>query len=138
METEDHHVYMVLTKRSERMLKYLLLRYRHGLMAPSNIIVGVSVERQREANQRISDLMSAPVHVKYLTFFALLEPIDLNLIPGVEGGLLSTVRQIMVGGIPNDSSQQAKWYADIRTYFENLDVLVTDHILSEEVEQRGF
>jgi len=48
MERANHHVYQLLTKRPERMRRYMRARYRDGRV-PSQIWVGVTIESGRYA-----------------------------------------------------------------------------------------
>lgn len=77
MERCHRHAFQVLTKRAERMGTYLRARYA-GRTVPANVAYGVSVERQREAEERIPHLQNAPVAVRFLALYPLLGPIDLT------------------------------------------------------------
>lgn len=81
------HVFQILTKRPERMLEYMKTfghtawnRRRIGTEAypPRNVWLGVSVEDQRRANERIPLLMQTPAAVRFLSCEPLLGPINLG------------------------------------------------------------
>lgn len=137
MEANAQHVYTIVTKRSERMLSYLEKRYPRSL-TPLHIAIGVSAERQREANRRVADLLDAPVSFKWLTFFSLFEPIEVTAIPGATDSRMATIRQVMLGGSLDAPDANPGWYADIQRYFENLGILVTNHVLADEAAKRGW
>lgn len=70
----DWHTYMVLTKRpvpAARLIREL------GLELPPHIWIGVSVENQRWADERIPQLLDIPAQVRFLSCEPLLGPIDL-------------------------------------------------------------
>lgn len=93
------HTFQVLTKRADRMRAYLTgdrseLRaaitvnsLRLGLGDPRpvrlplpNVWLGVSVEDQQRANERIPDLLATPAAVRFLSCEPLLGPVDLTWI----------------------------------------------------------
>lgn len=137
MKRERGHFYAVLTKRGDRMLKYLRERYNELRQVPAHIAIGVSVERQLEANQRIPALVNAPAQSKYLTVFAPLGPIDFNAIPGVSKRNLRTIKQAMIGSgwltAPNPQVEE-----ECARALRALGIVVTVSSLSEDVARRGF
>ncbi len=81
-----HHTYLILTKRPERLLtlsESLLSRtFAMGGpldIYPKNIHVGVSVENQRTANERVPILGQVPAAVRFLSCEPLLGPLQLDL-----------------------------------------------------------
>lgn len=90
------HTFQVLTKRAERMWTYLgadqaarlrsiaiamhQIRELHPLLKwPfKNIWLGVSCERQQEADERIPHLLSTPAAIRFVSAEPLLAPIDLQ------------------------------------------------------------
>ncbi|WP_315804063.1 phage Gp37/Gp68 family protein [Bradyrhizobium sp. SZCCHNS3002] len=103
------HTFQVVTKRSERMRKYLTARNGMGNAAicraindlPANVgdrrgalemplpnvWLGVSVERQQEANARIPDLQKTPAAVRFVSAEPLLGPVELDdIVRAFEGG----------------------------------------------------
>lgn len=95
------HRFIVLTKRAKRMREYVVARpdsmevYRaamgthiltgmkgvfgeaHKFPLP-NLILGVSVENQRYADERIPELLETPAACRYLSVEPLLGPVDLD------------------------------------------------------------
>lgn len=114
MALAPHHRFQVLTKRSDRMLAYLTARWPHmgcdmnvsnriagvaseidialwnriGRILPGwplpNVWLGVSVEDQRAADERIPDLLATPAAIRWLSCEPLLGPVDLTNITGAE------------------------------------------------------
>jgi protein gp37 len=102
MAMSPHHTFQVLTKRSARMRSYLQQQTAPGrqwafvashgdspetraamgrLGAPlPNVWLGVSTERQKEANERIPDLLATPAAVRFISAEPLLGPLDLTKI----------------------------------------------------------
>lgn len=107
MALTPQHTYKILTKRSERMRSYFKdLRHRDGLCASMSIVwdvaqdiaiefgmldryqptvcvlpnvwLGVSVEDQRRADERIPDLLATPAAVRFISAEPLLGPINLR------------------------------------------------------------
>lgn len=73
------HTFQILTKRPEVMLafsKYMTERCRR--MDYPNIWLGVSVEDQARADERIPSLLSTPAAVRFLSCEPLLGPVDLS------------------------------------------------------------
>lgn len=113
MALSPQHTFQVLTKRSARMRDYLCemthgpasrmesflsrrlpddrmvfdaLVAAHGTLVEwplPNVWLGVSAERQQEADERIPDLLSTPAAVRFVSAEPLLGPIDLTTMPGV-------------------------------------------------------
>jgi len=72
------HTFQVLTKRAERMLRYSRDN-RHPESWPlSNVWLGISCERQQEAEERIPLLLQTPAAVRFISAEPLLGPIDLR------------------------------------------------------------
>lgn len=84
------HTYQVLTKRSDRIR---LFTY------PDNCWVGVSVEDQRRADERMPQLLNADVGTRFLSCEPLLGPLDL-------GRHLDGLHWVIVGG---ESGPKARW-----------------------------
>lgn len=112
MALSPQHTFQVLTKRSERMREYLPVFYgmegerapiidRHvaafryveracgrpisptgtGVPLP-NVWLGVSAERQKEADERVPDLLATPAAVRFVSAEPLIGPIDFTNING--------------------------------------------------------
>jgi protein gp37 len=108
MALSPRHTFQVLTKRAKRMRDYVAEPGRFAYVAGApvadcigipvhwplpNVWLGVSAERQREANERIPELMATPAAVRFISAEPLLGPIDLDgvkftLMPGFFGGAL--------------------------------------------------
>lgn len=102
MEATRHHVHQVLTKRPDRMAAYLMERWAlpsninafYDLPETTqlfshhpNIWLGVSVEDQARAEERVPALMRIPAAVKWLSCEPLLEELDLTRICMGEAGI---------------------------------------------------
>ena len=87
METADHHVYQVLTKRSSLMRDFVNRRYSEN-RAPSHIWLGVSIENAAVMS-RLRHLKQTNAFVRFVSFEPLLGPlgaVDLNDIHWVIAG----------------------------------------------------
>ncbi len=99
MALAPHHTFQVLTKRAERMRMYLsgpgrisqicdhvmalLDRKLGNPHAPAklplpNVWLGVSAERQKEADERIPHVLATPAAVRFVSIEPMIEPIDLE------------------------------------------------------------
>lgn len=105
MALAPHHTFQVLTKRPERMLEYMRASdraeavghaetmlyekaprtkgyfgptHRHELWPLPNVWLGVSVEDQAAADERIPLLLNTPAAVRWISAEPLLGPIDLR------------------------------------------------------------
>lgn len=86
MARARHHTFQVLTKRPERMLELLTLwknigltlREGYGACLP-NVWLGVSVENQKAADERIPLLLQCPAAVRFLSCEPLLGPVNLRV-----------------------------------------------------------
>lgn len=76
------HTFQILTKRADRMAKYVGDRWGYGngeLWEPAkNIWLGVSVENQAAADERIPHLLATPAAVRFLSCEPLLGPVNLG------------------------------------------------------------
>ena len=73
MRQASHHVFQVLTKRHQR-----LADLSPGIDWPLNVWVGVSIENQYWAEQRIPQLKTVPASVRFLSVEPLLKEVDLS------------------------------------------------------------
>lgn len=81
MESAHGHTFMILTKRPVRMREYMTTeRYRvRGWMAPlPNVAIGVTVEDQKRANERIPILLDTPARWRFVSYEPALEAVDFN------------------------------------------------------------
>lgn len=67
------HTFLILTKRPKRVLPWLDLREW-----PGNVWIGVSIENQQAANERIPILLRVPTPNRFISCEPLLGPIDLG------------------------------------------------------------
>ncbi|WP_110933769.1 DUF5131 family protein [Paenibacillus bouchesdurhonensis] len=84
MTIAQHHTYQILTKRPERMRDWILQRGWIMSELP-HVWLGVSVENQKAADERIPHLLQIPAVVRFLSCEPLLGPVDLSkwmLTPG--------------------------------------------------------
>lgn len=68
-----HHTYLILTKRAERMEAFFTRR-----RPPENIYVGVSVEDQKTANERVPHLLRIPDVKRFVSAEPLIDAVHLN------------------------------------------------------------
>lgn len=73
MQRTSRHTFQVLTKRAKRM-HYVL---ENGTIA-SNIWLGVSVEDQQRADERIPPLLQMPAAIRFISYEPALEGIDIR------------------------------------------------------------
>jgi protein gp37 len=95
------HRFQVLTKRAQRMQSYWSRRYR---AAPPHVVLGVSCERQKEADERIPLLQANAAATRSVTLYPLLSAIDLRLLLA-RGG----IDLVAVGEEPERPAPQA-WF----------------------------
>lgn len=104
------HTFQVLTKRPSRMLEFMgSLRGGHVLDVPReagdelwgsyllplrNVWLGVSVEDQAAADERIPLLLKTPAAVRWISAEPLLGPVDLRSIRLADGGCLDALQGI--------------------------------------------
>lgn len=90
MITNARHTFQILTKRPERMREYMRgsdtwpRRASIDKLVPSNIWLGVSVENQETADERIPLLLDTPAAVRFLSCEPLLGEIRLDDPIGVD------------------------------------------------------
>lgn len=104
MEALPRHQFLILTKRARRMHDYVSRRAASGIMAP-HLWFGISAERQKELDERAPWLLSAPVSLRYLTLYPLLEPLDL-------AGCVERVLLVCAGEEPQRPADPA-WFVDL-------------------------
>jgi protein gp37 len=123
MVSAKHHIFQILTKRSERMLAWVQSNFSadsdgNGKQIwPRNIWLGVSVENQNYT-WRIKHLQHTPAHVKYLSIEPLLGLISLN------AKLLHGIQWVIVGGEsgPHARPMKPEWVYPIRQQCERYHV----------------
>lgn len=78
----DHHTYLILTKRPARMKMFFQDRFQ--LRGPTpNIWLGVSIENQPAANERILHLLATPAAKRFVSTEPMLGPV--NAVPYLGG-----------------------------------------------------
>lgn len=77
MDLAAQHTFQVLTKRPGRMSDYMRARY-DVCPAPDNIWLGVSVEDQQRADERIPLLTNTPAALRFISCEPLLGPVSLR------------------------------------------------------------
>lgn len=87
MASAQHHRYIVLTKRPQRMRNLLLQWENEGLIMRSgygvrlpNVCLGVSVEDQKTADERIPLLLQTPAAVRCVSYEPALGPVNFRRI----------------------------------------------------------
>lgn len=117
MHKANHHVFQVLTKRSERVMEWTKAHFHphhlgdNGKRAwPFNVWLGVSVENQNYV-WRIKHLQQTPAHIKFLSLEPLLGPISLDK------SLLEGIKWVIVGGESGHKARlmKAEWVYHIRS-----------------------
>lgn len=101
-----HHVYQILTKRPARMREFIedYLRRREALGWAngfySHVWLGVSIEDQATADERIPILLQTPAAVRWVSAEPLLGPVDLDRYLAYHGRVLSHggLDWVVVGG----------------------------------------
>jgi protein gp37 len=107
MERARHHTFQILTKRADRMAAYVEGLRREASWWPlPNVWLGVSIEDQATADERIPHLLKVPASVRFLSVEPLLGPVDLTAIrrTRAEGymrpldGRFNRIGWVIVGG----------------------------------------
>ena len=134
MVLAPQHTFQVLTKRSARMREYLNARNgmgnadicraineipanmgnRHGalLMPLPNVWLGVSAERQQEADERIPDLLATPAAVRFVSIEPMLGPVNFGAFVVEETDTVYRMLSIWYGpdGFDETGSQPERRY----------------------------
>jgi len=156
------HVYQVLTKRPERMRKILSEICAFGnCRPPANLWLGVSIENQKTADDRIAVLLETPAAVRWVSAEPLLGAVDLNNIrighvclPGIDwvvcGGesgpgarpmhpdwARALRDQCLSAGVPFFFKQWGEWWP-ARPQYDDTDSAVRWHGLFEDPPNEGY
>ena len=91
----NHHRYQVLTKRPERMYRYVRQTIDGRGRVPQHIWLGTSAEDQATAQERIPWLIETPAAVRFASLEPLIGPLDLRQI--VANGRVGSALE--VGGL---------------------------------------
>jgi protein gp37 len=95
MARTPRHTYQILTKRADRMLAYM----REGVERPlPNVWLGVSVEDQQHADERIPQLLQTPAAVRFISAEPLLGPVNLHVQYLTAGESWPALDWVIVGG----------------------------------------
>ncbi|MGQ0739950.1 MAG: phage Gp37/Gp68 family protein [Bacteroidota bacterium] len=101
MQRAHWHTFQILTKRVKRMLQFYSV-YAELVNPVPNVWIGVSVEDQQTADERIPLLRSIPAEVKFLSCEPLLGLVDLVNIRGGESDAFNPgdagVQWVICGG----------------------------------------
>lgn len=105
MAVATTHTFQVLTKRPKRMLEYISTTRMlnvDGTLAPPQILpnvwLGVSVEDQKTADERIPLLLQTPAAIRFVSYEPALGPVDFSAhkIPALFGP--NKLHWVIVGG----------------------------------------
>ena len=110
MSRAPQHTFQVLTKRADRMNVYMK---DHPLFVLPHIWLGVSVENQAMADERLPILHATPAAVRFISAEPLLGPI--NISPGSRFAHMSWLDWVIVGGESGRKARpcNVKWVLDI-------------------------
>jgi protein gp37 len=118
MQTASRHTFQILTKRAENMRQFVeSWAFHHG--GPlSNVWLGVSVENQRFADERIPLLLKTPAAVRFISAEPLLGPVSLypQWMPAMGyDSLFPRLDWVIVGGEsgPNARPLHIEWIRSI-------------------------
>ncbi|MDD5422668.1 MAG: phage Gp37/Gp68 family protein [Candidatus Omnitrophota bacterium] len=112
----DHHIFQVLTKRSERMMEWIQEQFAKDIV-PAHIWLGVSVENQDYVD-RIKDLKDTPAYVRFVSCEPLLGPLKLI------SRDLDSIQWVIVGGESGHKARamNPQWARDIKELCRDSDV----------------
>jgi protein gp37 len=95
MKNTPRHTYQILTKRAEEMQRRVDELVNEFGVLP-NVWLGVSVENQAAADERIPHLLQTPAAIRFLSCEPLLGPVEIHRY--AMGGLITTLDWVIVGG----------------------------------------
>jgi protein gp37 len=100
MQLANQHTYQILTKRPERMLDYMRRKHPRAGDGPwfNHIWLGVSVEDQKTADERIPLLLETPAAVRWISAEPLLGPVNLCQVYGRDRSAVLDLDWVVVGG----------------------------------------
>jgi protein gp37 len=133
MQESERHTFQILTKRAENMRLFAENWALHHNGPLSNVWLGVSVENQHFADERIPFLLQTPAAVRFLSVEPMLGPIDLRLcdeFPSADGGCYEDARHglhwVIVGGESGSGARRcgAQWVRSIVRQCQECDVPV--------------
>lgn len=128
MREAEQHTFMILTKRAERMHEFIDLYCRYGTTMPKNVWLGVSVENQEAADQRIPLLLQTPAARRFVSCEPLLGPVDIfehmfysyNELDGTAGHSVPCLDWVITGGEsgPGARPMHPAWALNLRDQCE--------------------
>jgi protein gp37 len=139
MSQAKHHIFQVLTKRSDRMLTWTLKHFHYDRLRkdanavwPENVWLGVSLENQNYT-WRIKHLQKSPAYIRFISIEPLLSPISLD------ESLLEAIQWVIVGGEsgPRARPMKPEWAYEIQNqckknhipfFFNNGDIDSTGNV----------
>jgi protein gp37 len=126
MEKAKQHTFQVLTKRPQRAFEFC---HTYGIGTvnkwPANVWLGVSVENQAAADERIPLLLETPAAVRFLSCEPLLGPVDLERVQWPQKHKVDVLR----GGA---------WdYGRIPGFLQHSDMLTIDWVIAGGESGRG-
>lgn len=128
MAQATRHTFQVLTKRAERM--YEVSENIPGLIDWPNVWLGVSVEDQNTAYDRISDLLSTPAGKHWVSAEPLLGPLHLCGLGGCCGFREHDLDWMVIGGESGPSARpfHLEWARDIIAQLGDADTPVAPFV----------
>ena len=139
MEQCPQHTFQILTKRAARMQKYLthVVRKDGPGTVLKNVWLGVSCERQQEADVRIPLLLRTPAIAKFISAEPLLGPIKIRR---AVNGMSGRLDWVIVGGESGKEARpmQLEWVADIIEQCERSDVKCFVKQLGDAPQSDGY
>jgi protein gp37 len=111
MEDTPWHTFQILTKRPKRAVEFFEW---HSWKPSKNIWIGVSVEDQKAANERIPLLLQIPAAIRFLSCEPLLGPLDLRKAFYQDLGP-ARIHWVITGGESGSNARvcSSEWMADI-------------------------
>jgi protein gp37 len=120
MAEARQHTFQVLTKRAQRMNDYLSTHQAEPLR---NVWIGVSTERQKEADERIPLLLGAPAAVRFISAEPLLGPLNIRNYVSDKKNRGPRLDWVIVGGEsgPRARPMDPAWVEKIRVQCDHSD-----------------
>lgn len=128
MDLCSQHTFQVLTKREKIMQAYFSnsrhdMKYKVGVWPLRNVHLGVSIENQQAAEDRIPYLQNTPAHIRFLSMEPLLEGVDLEK-AYARCGIVPNIDWIIVGGEsgPKRRPFDPNWAREIRDWCKHYNI----------------
>lgn len=83
ISSTSRHKYMILTKRPERMSEYMKSYYSSNVELLYNLALGVSIEDQQTARERIPPLFKTPAYRRFVSFEPALDMVSFRWMAGL-------------------------------------------------------